>query len=215
MVRVNLLPSKREARRASTSPQQPLWLLVAIAAVLVEALVLLFVHKSKEDELTAAKSETQKITAQIDEIKRTLANHGEITAQLTELRAREDAIARLQGGRTGPTSTMLELARVLSGGRGPTVDRDKLEQLRRDNPTAAPSPGWDPRRLWLTEYKELDRSVRITGLARDGEDVSEFLKRLEVSQFFYDVKLLPASKVADPVTKLEVVKFELSAKVRY
>jgi hypothetical protein len=57
--------------------------------------------------------------------------------------------------------------------------------------------------------------VKIAGLARDGEDVSEFLRRLSLSDYFYDVRLLPASKGMDAATKLELVKFEMSAKVRY
>lgn len=214
MVRINLLPQKREARRASSEGGQ-LWVLAVVGAVVLEIVALLFVHKGLEDDLARAKRDNAKITASIDEIKRTIANHDQIKAQLADLRAREDAIAKLQSARTGPTGTMLELSRVLTPGRGPTVDRDKLEQLKRDNPSAAPNPNWDPRRLWLTEYKELERAVRLTGLARDGEDVSEFLKRLNVSNYFFEVKLLPASKTIDPTSKLELVKFELSAKVRY
>ena len=73
----------------------------------------------------------------------------------------------------------------------PTTDRDKLEQLKRDNPTEVHNPNWDPRRLWLTSYEEVDRVVKLGGLARDGEDVSEFERRLKLSDYFYDVKLLP------------------------
>ena len=57
--------------------------------------------------------------------------------------------------------------------------------------------------------------MKVGGLARDGEDVSEFLRRLSLSDYFYDVKLLPATKSVDAVTKLELIKFEMSAKVRY
>ena len=57
--------------------------------------------------------------------------------------------------------------------------------------------------------------MRLAGLARDGEDVSEFLRRLTLSDYFYDVKLLPATKSIDAVTHLELVRFELSAKARY
>ena len=92
-------------------------------------------------------------------------------------RSRE-AIQKLQTARTGPTSTLLELAHILTPGRGPTIDRDKLEQLKRDNPKRRPNANWDPRRLWLTAYQEADRTVKLGGLARDGEDVSEFQRRL-------------------------------------
>ena len=55
---------------------------------------------------------------------------------------------------------MLELSRVLTAGRGPTTDRDKMEQLKRDDPGAVPNANWDPRRLWLLTYSELDRTGR-------------------------------------------------------
>ena len=104
---------------------------------------------------------------------------------------------------------------TLTAGRGPTVERDKLEQLKRDNPSAVPNVNWDPRRLWMTSYKEDNRVVKLVGLARDGEDVSEFLRRLALSDYFYEVRLMPAKKEIDQVTKLELVRFEMSAKVRY
>jgi hypothetical protein len=57
--------------------------------------------------------------------------------------------------------------------------------------------------------------VKLQGFARDGEDVSEFLRRLTLSDYFYEVKLLPAGKTIDDKTHLELVRFELSAKARY
>src|SRR5262249_51634351 len=129
--------------------------------------------------------ENQKIESTISDIKRQISNHAEIKASLAELREREDAISKLQAARTGPTAVLLELAHVLSEGRGPTTDPDRIEQLKRDDPGAVPNAGWDPRRLWLTQYNEVDRAVKMAGLARDGEDVSEFLRRLSLSDFFY------------------------------
>src|SRR6202035_2049215 len=138
------------------------------------------------------------------------------TARLKELRDREDAIEKLQSARTGPTSTLLELSRLLTvGGHGPTTDRDKIEQLKRDNPTAVYNANWDPRRLWLTTYQEAERVVKMGGLARHGEDVSELERRLKLSDSFTDVKLLPGAKVADPLTHQELFQFQLSAKVKY
>jgi type IV pilus assembly protein PilN len=67
----------------------------------------------------------------------------------------------------------------------------------------------------MLSYKEQDRTVKVAGLARDGEDVSEFLRRLSLSDYFYEVKLLPATKSLDTVSKLELIRFEMSAKVRY
>ena len=225
MIRINLMPQKRPMRRRGEAPgpsdvssgggESQAWLAFVLGAVLLEVIVLLFVYKTKQDQLTTVQKHNQELGAQIDTIKREISNHAEIKTQLKELREREDAIQKLQSARTGPTATMLELSRIMTPGRGPTVDRDKLEQLKRDNPSSVPNPNWDARRLWLISYKEELRTVKVMGLARDGEDVSEFLRRLTLSDYFYDVKLLPATKSVDPTTKLELLKFEMSAKVRY
>ncbi len=223
MIRINLMPHKRPMRRKgeaggaepAAGGESQAWLAFVLGAVLLEVIVLLFVYKTQQDQLTTVVKHNQEVTANVDSIKREISNHGEIKGQLKELRDREEAIQKLQSARTGPTATMLELTRVMTPGRGPTVDRDKLEQLKRDNPSAVPNANWDPRRLWLTSYKEQDRVVRFTGLARDAEDVSELLRRLSLSDYFFEVKLLPATKAFDAATKLELVRFEMSAKVRY
>jgi type IV pilus assembly protein PilN len=230
MIRVNLLPNKKQSKRAdfsffsfgggggsssSSSEGSQAWLGIVLGVVLVEVLVLLFVYKTKGDQLAKVKNKNLEHTTTINTIQGNISQHEKIKGELKELREREDAIQKLQAARTGPTATLLELSKILSSGRGPTVDRDKLEQLRRDNPSAVPNANWDTRRLWLTTYSEKDRVVKVSGLARDGEDVSEFLRRLTLSDFFYDVKLLPATKEIDAATKLELVKFEFSAKVRY
>ena len=216
MVRVNLLPERKQAaRRASSAEPSQLWILGVVGAVIVTVIVCLFIQKMKQDDLAAIVAENGRTQGQIDAIKKTISNHAEIQARLKELRDREEAIQKLQAARTGPTSTLLELAHVLTSGRGPSTDRDKLEQLRRDNPAEVYNTNWDARRLWLTSYQESDRTVKLGGLARDGEDVSELERRLKLSDYFTDVKLLPGQKVLDGPSKQELFKFELSAKVKY
>jgi type IV pilus assembly protein PilN len=216
MVRINLLPDRRPAsRRIATAEPTQLWFLGVLGSFVAAVIFCLFVQKLKQDELRDILVGNQHTQDQIDVIKKQTANHAEVKAKLKELRDREEAIQRLQGARTGPTSTLLELGHVLTLGRGPTADRDKIEQLRRDNPAEVYNANWDPRRLWLTSYVESDRTVKLSGLARDGEDVSELERRLKLSEFFTDVKLLPGQKVSDAQTHQELFKFELSAKVRY
>jgi type IV pilus assembly protein PilN len=217
MVRVNLLPDRRQAARRASGPADAsqLWILGVFGAIVVTIVVCLFVQKNKQDELTAIRRENSNTQGQIDAIKKQIADRDQIKAKLKELRDREDAIQKLQAARTGPTSTLLELAHVLTQGRGPTTDKDKLEQMKRDNPAEVYNANWDARRLWLTSYQEVDRVVKMGGLARDGEDVSELERRLKLSDYFTEVKLLPGQKVLDSTTHQELFKFELSAKVRY
>jgi type IV pilus assembly protein PilN len=217
MVRINLLPDRKQAvrRSAASGESSQLWLFGVLGALVVTVVVCLFIQKMKQDEYAGIVAENTRTQGQIDAIKKTIANHAEIKARLKELRDREEAIQKLQAARTGPTATLLELAHVLTPGRGPTTDRDKLEQLKRDNPAEVYNQNWDARRLWLTSYVESDRTVKLEGLARDGEDVSELERRLKLSDYFTDVKLLPGAKMTDNTSHQELFKFQLSAKVKY
>jgi type IV pilus assembly protein PilN len=220
MIRINLLPGKRETKRAAAGAATGVnpgnsWLLGVLGAMFATGLVCLFIYTAKTRELTKIQDKNKQITAGIEQIKAQIVDHAQIKARLKEIEDRDQAIDKLQAARTGPTSAMMELSHILSPGRGPSFDRDKMEQLRKENPTLLPNPSWDPRRLWLSQYQEANREVRISGFARDAEDVSEFHRRISLSEYFTDIKLLAGSKTADSVTKIEVVKFQLSAKAQY
>ena len=212
MIRINLMAQKRRADRAEGSQ---LWLAVVMVVMLAEVAALFVFHGFKNEELSEQRQKNAALTAQIDQSKNTVANHEEVRKKLAQLRAREEAIGKLQTARTGPTAILLELARLLTPGRGPSVDPDRLSQLRRDNPLAVFNPSWDSRRLWLTKFVEQSRKLRIEGFAQDGEDVSELARRMNLSSYFADVRLLPAVRQVDSTTHMEVVSFALEAKVKY
>lgn len=213
MIRINLLPQKRSVRGAPEASQK--WLVAVLVIVLLEVVGLFLFHEWKTDELIQQNQKNNELTAKINEIKALVANHEEVKKALAVLRQREDAIAKLQDARSGPTAVLLELSRILTQGRGPTVEPDRLAALKKDNPLAVYSPSWDTRRIWLTLYTETERTVRIEGYARDGNDVSELAQRLRLSVYFYDVAILPAKKEMDKETKLDLIKFALQMKVRY
>jgi type IV pilus assembly protein PilN len=217
MIRVNLLPGKREkaGRGGVTVEPGQGWLGIVFAAVLVEVVVLYLFHHSMQTDLTSINAESGRLDSQIAKIKTDTKDHKDVLDQLAALRDREAAINKLQSARTGPTSALLEISRVLSVGRGPTTDRDKLEQLKHENPAAVPNPTWDPRRLWINKYTEVDRTVKIEGLARDGEDVAEFERRLALSDYFYDVKPPSATEKMDDVSHVSLKQFTIVAKVKY
>ncbi len=206
MIRINLLSQKKRAERSEASQ---VWLVVVMLVVLAEVAMLFVYHSVKAEELSDQQRKNAELTSQIDQAKRNVANHEQVKAELATLRAREEAIQKLQTARSGPTSILMELARILTPGRGPSVDPDRLAQLRRDNPLSVFNPNWDARRLWLTSFVEAQRKLKIDGKARDGEDVSELARRLTLSSYFYEVRLLPASRESD------FVRFSIEAKVRY
>jgi type IV pilus assembly protein PilN len=206
MIRINLLAQKKRAERSEGSQ---VWLAVVMVVVLAEVAALFVFHSIKAEELSDQKRKNAELTSQIEQAKKNVANHTQVKADLALLRARETAIQKLQSARSGPTAVLMELARILTPGRGPSVDPDRLAQLRRDNPLSVFNPNWDARRLSITSFVELQRKLKIDGIARDGEDVSELARRLNLSSLFYDVTLLPATRDKD------AVKFSVEAKVRY
>jgi len=175
----------------------------------------LVLYGSKQDDLEQQRAKNKALEAQIAQIKNVAKNHEDVKKKLAALRDREDAIAKLQSARTGPTAMLLEVARLLTPGRGPSVDPNELAQLRRENPLQDYNSSWDARRLWLVKFVEADRTVRLEGMARDGEDVSELARRMNLSSYFHDVQLLPAKREAEKESGLQMVAFKLEAKVRY
>jgi type IV pilus assembly protein PilN len=206
MIRINLLAQKKRAEKSEGSQ---VWLAAVMVVVLAEVAALFVYHSVKAEELADQQRKNAELTSQIDQAKRNVANHEQVKTELGTLRAREEAIQKLQSARSGPTAILMELARILTPGRGPSVDPDRLAQLRRDNPLSVFNPNWDSRRLWITGFVEAQRKLKIDGEARDGEDVSELARRLNLSSYFYDVRLLPALRDKD------FVKFSIEAKVRY
>ena len=125
MIRINLLPQKRAGRGGAATETSQVWLLVVLGVLLLEALALGLFHQWKGDELTAQNQKNNELQAKITDIKTVVANHQQVKDALAVLRKREDAIAKLQAARSGPTAILLELSRVLTQGRGPTVDRPR------------------------------------------------------------------------------------------
>ncbi|MBI4952730.1 MAG: PilN domain-containing protein [Myxococcales bacterium] len=214
MIRVNLLPQVREKRAAAPQKSQT-WLLVIMLLVVVSIVGLFFFHQTRTDKLAVQQGENARLQSQINDIQALIKDHAEVKDALAKLRAREDAMARLISARRGPTGVLVELAHVLTRGRGPSVDPEELAERKRRNEQDVFNPSWDTRRVWLTLYDETERKVRLEGQARDANDVYEFAQRLRLSPYFGDVQLMPGQQETDQQTKVEVVKFALTVKVRY
>jgi len=213
VIRVNLLPQKRRAEASADGRQ--LWLVAVMVAFLAEIAGLFVFHSVKHEELLDQQKKNTQLQAQIDQSKASVANHADIKKKLEDLRAREAAITKLQTARSGPTAVLLELTHILTPGRGPSVAPDRLSQIRRDNPLAVFNGNWDPRRLEVTSFNEQARKVRLEGVALDGEDVSELARRMNLSDYFNNVVLLPGKQEKQQGTGLPVVRFSLEAQVKY
>lgn len=217
MIRINLLPqAKRPIRGGSVGAGGSAgWMAGYGAAALVTVVVLGLVYMSKDGELSVQRARNTALEQQIAQLTRDSAPIEEVRAALQRSHELEEVVAELERARFGPTRVLMELSAILSAARGPTIDPQRLETLRRNNPLAGFNRGWDPRRLWLTSFEESERRVRIRGLGKTNDDVAEFLRRLALSDSFGEVHLDKTEATEDSGTHLPLVAFELSATVRY
>lgn len=218
MIRINLLPQAKRAT-ASTGTGTAVWGYLYLASAIVWCVALAFVYFSLVSDRDQVLAQNADLSQQIAKVKQKGGNLDELQKQLEKARQVEKVVNDLLAARQGPTRMLLELAAILSQGRGPTVDPKKLEEMRKSNPEAGFSPGWDARRLWIKAFKEEQLSCTITGEARNNEDIAEFLRRLSLSTSFEQVSLVrtgqPTSSGGGQATAAASVSFDLKCKVRY
>lgn len=218
MLKINLLPGAppRAAgeSKAVAGDLRTFAVGMSIMLILLAAGIMIF-HSSQTkvlDNVTAANN--QRDTA-VRQIKQRVADHPRVRTELQEIRARKEAIERLEANRTGPTAMLVEVSQLLSPGGRPTNDPAEFERIQRDDPTRWMHANWDSHQIWLTTFSESDRSVTIEGFGRSADDVAEFMRRLMLSEYFENVTLERSEGAVDAETRLQVQRFKITARVRY
>lgn len=211
MIRINLLPRKPVKRKGKGG----LDILVLLCVLVVEAAVLYFLYSSLSGKVEDQQRANGIKQAKIDSIKADIKDHEKIKAELEEIDAREKIIQELIAGRTGPVQMLMELSTVLSLGAGPSLHKEKYQELLKRDPSAGFNPEWDSRRLWVTRFQEEDRQVEMEGKAMSNEDVGEFLRRLKLSDYFYAESLINTKEVSVEKSSVPIVSWKIRLKVRY
>ena len=161
------------------------------------------------------RADYDKLQQRIDALRQESASLEEVQAKLQASLALAEVVEQLDAARSGPTRVLMEISNILSTGpgSGPTIDPEKLEEMRRENPLAGFNRNWDPRRLSLDSFTEENGQAKVTGSGRTNEDVAEFLRRLALSEVFEEV-LLERTQARD-VDGIELIGFEIATKVVY
>jgi len=211
VIRINLLPVKQAKKREAGQRQ----VLIIIVSLLGLVVALLIFHTMEAGAIDDLRREGDALKAEIDRLKTEVGDIDQLRAQHNELIAQDRVIAKLRAGQSGPVWVMRELSQVLSTGGQPTIDAQLYEEIIRGDPNAAYNPTWDPRRVVITSYDETKGSVKIEAQATDNADVAEFLKRLALSRYFTDVKLIRTAAVTATAAEFAHVSFSLNCRVVY
>jgi type IV pilus assembly protein PilN len=204
MIRINLLPV-REAEKKKSGRQ----LLVLFAVLLLaEAAILFFIQSETQSALEQVTADNTGISKKIADLQKKTSAVADLQRQTAELEQQKAVLDGLIEGQAGPVKMLDELSRILTPIEDPQL---KLEVQERGW-----NPDWDPRRLWIETFVESDRQVKVTGHARNNDDLGEFLRRLGSSRHFVQVQM----NVSEAVTMKELndarmVKFDLDALVVY
>jgi len=186
-----------------------------VATLAIVAAVLIIFHRVKQGEVDALKNQNDEVNNRITSVRSRVTDHQRVRDELAELRAKEEAITRLENARTGPTVALIELSHLTALGGAPTIEPSVRDQTQRDNASLMYSPGWDAHKIWLTKFTESNRAVTIEGNGMTTDDVGEFMRRLMLSYYFRDVRLVREEVVFDNTTKLSFQHFQILATVRY
>lgn len=214
MIRINLLPDAHKSASRGGGASQ-LWFVGYGVAALATLSAVAFVYMGRSQALFESLARNREFASQIERLEAQSANLAEVQAALERSRQLETVVTDLERARYGPTTLLMELSHLLSRGGSPTIDPQHLEALRRDNPLATYNPAWDTRRLWLSEFREEERTATISGVGKTHDDVAEFLRRLMLSRSFERVELVKTESGEDRETGLPVITFQLTCQVVY
>ncbi len=215
MLKINLLPSEKGRARGQAAGVSNL-LVIGVAGSVVLLLGGLFLfHATQQSALDELKSQNQRTQGEIDSIKARISDHQKILDELAEIKRREDAIEELQAARTGPTSMLVEISHLLMPGGSPTANPERVDHARNHARNTLWSASWEPDRMWLTRFEEENRNVKIEGEGRTNDDVSEFMTRLQWSQYFQNIRLDRTEAATNAEARIPVQRFVITGRVRY
>lgn len=144
MILINLLPHREAARQRKREAFNVLMGVAAMIGGLVAGSIFLWYQaklSDQEDKISVLQNENKKLDAQIKDI-------AGLRAEITALRARQQAVEDLQSDRNLPVHMLNELVRQLPDG------------------------------VYITTLRQENQNVTIQGIAQSQERISELLRNL-------------------------------------
>ncbi len=212
MIRINLLQVRaaRERKKASVAAQ----LLVFLVLLAAEVGILVYLQIRVANTLAERNEEISKLRGALNQKRNEMSDLDAKKQELAQIDQKRGVIQALQTARTGPTYMLAEVMRIVSKGGEPTMD-EATKRMVRQKPEMDFHRDWDYRRLWISKFEEADRQVTIEGTALDVEDIGEFQRRLNLSQYFDDVRWVSSPEAHAPEGGGAVYDFTLKGRAVY
>ena len=212
MIRINLLQVRATRERRKSSVATQLVVFVVLLAGEIGAFVWLYTNVT--NELSTKDAAIQEIRSALNAKRQEVSSLDAKQQELEEINAKRAVIGALQAAKTGPMYMVAELMRVLSKNVGPRLD-DATQRMVNQDPNLNYHRDWDFRHVWIRQFQETDREVTIEGTAMDVSDISEFQRRLNLSQYFEDVRWVSSPEATEGPGEQSLYDFTLKGRAVY
>lgn len=219
MIKINLLPARRQKARAAAPDESPRPLVIGIVSlVAVGAAVALLVDRPKRAKLAELNEANAQLQNDINAKNRQLAGYAELKKAAEEADERFKSIQRLIGAKVVPANVLHELGEVLSSNKYPTMTEEMAKRTG-NGPDSDPNrrfqADWDPSHVWLSGFSDTAGQFKIEGGAQTESDIAQLAKRLSASVYFADVVPAGAERIADQTSGANYYRFTITGRVVY
>lgn len=151
---------------------------VFFGVIIIASLLAVAAHSTASMQLDELKDETARLQQQNAELRKKIGKIQNLDNLRADVQRKLDIIDRLQAGRFRSLKTLHEIAQII------------------------------PDNVWIKVMKDNGNSIEISGLGESNKAVANFMRKLDGSPLFSDIKLLVISRVM--VDGLPVRKFSLN-----
>lgn len=207
MIRINLIGTKVKPKAKAPSAQLYLYL----ALFLLEGVFLFVWHQTLVSELDSATTKAKEAIAKVEALKKVKESWEQWQVEKADLDRQAAVFESLRAGQVGPANMLQYLSYALA--RLP--DSPAFAEELKAQELVGWNPKWDAGRLWLRRVEEKGGMLTLYGEAVDHEDVAEFYRRLDSSDFFTHVEPGIQIRKVSPELGIKFVDFTVTAGLQY
>jgi Tfp pilus assembly protein PilN len=219
MIKINLLPQKRQRNRVSSSDPSSKHLMFGVIGLAAAGVaVVLLVDRPKRSKLNELADANAQLDGDIRSKNRQLEGYPELKKSADEADERYKSIQRLLANKVVPANVLHELGEILMASKYPTMTDDMAKRTGtgpEGDPNKRFQADWDPSHVWLSSFSDTGGTFKLEGGAQSESDITQLSKRLAASAYFVDVTPAGGERVADNQSGSTYYKFAITGRVAY